>query len=220
MAVAMPMGFSRPEGPEDISPPNFNVKTRSFESLSVAEVLQSKLGAGEEAQSSGPSSPPAQQAAAVLQSVTALAGAAKEDGAKSDTDETAIDCLMSLSTAKRKAAEVAAPAPRRRLKMRSQPSPLVPKPSPSPAPPPASGGRGPAKMHSGASVEQLQLLAAAFKLCPAPSAKQLAAIADRVSLPADRLQQWFDSRKVLQDWIQAQPSISAEDILGMFYQQS
>jgi len=69
------------------------------------------------------------------------------------------------------------------------------------------------------STQQLQLLAAAFKLCPEPSAQQLAAIADRVSLPADRLQQWFDSRKVLQEWIQAQPSIIAEDIMDMFYQQ-
>jgi len=207
MTMTMPMGFSRPEGPEDISPPNLNIKVRSFESLSVAEGLQ-KLGGAAEV--GGADSSPRAAAAAVLQSVAT-------DEAKSDTDETAIDCLMSLSSAKRKAAEVAAPAPRRRLKMRSQPSPLVPKAS---TPSPTGSGRGPpAFLHSGASPQQLQLLAAAFKLCPEPSAQQLAAIADRVSLPADRLQQWFDSRKVLQEWIQAQPSISAEDIMDMFYQQ-
>jgi len=193
------------------------VKAPSFESLSVAEVLTGKLAGERFATGKLPldSSPRSQQAAAVLHSVT---GSQTKDNVKVDTDETAIDCLMSLSSAKRKAAEVAAPAPRRRLKMRA-PSPLVPTTENGAEARAASGRGSPAFLHSGATVQQLQLLAAAFKLCPAPSEEQLAAIAERVSLPADRLQQWFDSRKVLQEWVQSQPSICAEDIMDMFYQQ-
>ena len=50
--------------------------------------------------------------------------------------------------------------------------------------------------HSGASQLQLLQLAAAFRLCPAPSQRQILGISKRLNLPADRLEEWFHSRRV------------------------
>jgi len=202
-----PVGFTRPEGPEDISPPPLIAsKTRSFESLNVAKVLTSKLDPNVAA---NPSSPTMASAAAALQKV--------QTDAKTESDEDAIGCLMALSSAdsKRKAEageSMGPPASRRRLKMyEPAPSPLRPVQNNMHAPPPP-------QLLSNANVQQLKLLAAAFKLCPTPSAEQLEAIANRVNLPADRIEQWFASRQVLQDWIRQQPNLRAGNIVEMFYQ--
>jgi len=71
--------------------------------------------------------------------------------------------------------------------------------------------------HSGASQLQLLQLAAAFRLCPAPSRRQILGISKRLNLPADRLEEWFHSRRALQEWVVAQPSIHASDVASMFY---
>ena len=55
---------------------------------------------------------------------------------------------------------------------------------------------------------QLKLLAAAFKLCPTPTGEQLAAIASRVGMDEDTLASWFQSRRVLQEWVAQQPQVS------------
>jgi len=188
-AAEAPLGFSRPEGPEDISPPPaIATKSRSFESLSVAKMLQSKMlptasGTAE------PSSPTMALAVAALQQASA--------DSKGDSDEDAIGCLMALSSSdsKRKAYDSeSVPAPRRRLKMRMEPSPL-------PLGPTRNNkintlAATPPQLLSSANVQQLKLLAAAFKLCPSPSAQQLEAVAQRVGLPVDRIEQWFTSRQV------------------------
>ena len=75
----------------------------------------------------------------------------------------------------------------------------------------------PVQLLSGASVEQLKLLAAAYKLCPSPTPEQLLAIAERVSIAPDSLSVWFASRKVLQDWVQQQPHMNINDLKSMFY---
>lgn len=208
MSAAQPqVGFTRPEGPEDISPPPMIAsKTRSFESLNVAKVLTSKM----DPTAADPSSPTVTAAATALQKV--------QTESKGDSDEDAIGCLMALSSAdsKRKAdswESMGPPASRRRLKMvEPAPSPLGPAHNKMNAAPPP-------QLLSNANVQQLKLLAAAFKLCPSPTAEQLEAIAKRVVLPADRIEQWFASRQVLQDWIRQQPSMHAGNILEMFYQQ-
>ena len=150
--------------------------------------------------------------------------------------ESAVDCLMSLSSLPKRAIDEddyeeeesyveeplrKRPAPeqlhaaRRRLKMRTAgiPSPLS-RPgnsmrSPVRAPP--------VQLLSGASVEQLKLLAAAYKLCPSPTPEQLLAIAERVSIAPDALGVWFQSRKILQDWVQQQPNLKINDLRSMFY---
>ena len=48
----------------------------------------------------------------------------------------------------------------------------------------------PVQLLSGASVEQLKLLAAAYKLCPSPTPEQLLAIAERVSI-APEVRDWL-----------------------------
>lgn len=216
--------FERPEGPEDISPPPMIEKSqRPFESVLAAQVLHSKLGrdAGVHSEQT-----PANlvRGAGVLQKVK---GAIEMESAeaKSDTDDAAIDCLLSLSSAassnKRTVSRLSTsvqPAPRRRLKMRS--ADLLPAPAlEHGVAATASSGMLPPRLPllSSATVQQLSLLAAAFKLCPTPSAEQLDAISARVQLPSERLRQWFESRQVLQDWMNQQPELSARDVMQMFY---
>lgn len=213
----MSVGYTRPEGPEDISPPPLIAQPRSFESLSAAQVLlQSQLGCGGDASSCGalPSSPSTKRAASALRSVM--------NDTKDAPDDAAIDCLMSLSTSssesKRKSGSqlIAPPTTRRKLKMADPPPPVL---SPKPMLAAATGGEmgRNVSLLSNASVLQLQQLAAAYKLCPSPSAKQFEAIATCTGLPSYRVQQWFENRKVLQKWILQSPDICAESIVDMFY---
>merc|ERR1712087_357014 len=210
----MSVGYTRPEGPEDISPPPLIAQPRSFESLSAAQVLlQSQLG---DASGCGalPSSPSTKRAASALRSVM--------NDTKDAPDDAAIDCLMSLSTSssesKRKSGSqlIAPPTTRRKLKMADPPPPVL---SPKPMLAAATGGEmgRNVSLLSNASVLQLQQLAAAYKLCPSPSSKQFEAIATCVGLPSYRVQQWFENRKVLQQWILQSPDICAESIVDMFY---
>ena len=153
--------------PEDVSPPPLVSvgKLRSFESLNAAQVLQSGLLAP--------------QAPGTSDSVPPKSSGQNDDGA--------INCLMLLSAnssiGKRKADAALPPAPRRRLTMTS--------------PPPEQSSCGDASLPllSDANLTQLQFLAAAYKLCPAPSPQQLVALADRIGMPADRVQDWYDSRQ-------------------------
>ena len=224
--------FSREEGEEEVTPPYVS-KTRSFDSLAVAHVLTGGMAVQEPSvmpprpRPPSPSSPTLAAAAAGLLDVQRM---------PSESTNSAVDCLMSLSSLKRgpevvddEAAEEDSaskkrPAPdqlqaaRRRLKMRTAgvPSPLTR---------PGNHVRAPARpappvqLLSGASVEQLKLLAAAYKLCPTPTPEQLMAIAERVSIAPDALSVWFASRKVLQDWVQQQPHININDLKSMFYGQ-
>ena len=64
---------------------------------------------------------------------------------------------------------------------------------------------------------QLKLLAAAFKICPKPTEQQLDAIASRVGMEAETLAHWFQSRRVLQEWVAQQPHISSSSVRSMFY---
>ena len=67
---------------------------------------------------------------------------------------------------------------------------------------------------------QLKLLAAAFKLCPTPTGEQLAAIAGRVGMDEDTLANWFQSRRVLQEWVAQQPQVSSSSMRSMFYKEN
>lgn len=199
--------YERPEGPEDISPPPVVDKTqRSFESVLAAEVLHSKLGNG----------------TGMLQ--VERGALAPHTAEKNETDDTAIDCLMSLSSAtsgKRKSSKISAsaahPAPRRRLKMRLPDAPPPAASQPDVTETASDDYTLPLPLLSSATVHQLSMLAAAFKLCPAPSKGQIDAISVRVEIPSDRLQQWFESRQVLQDWMDQQPQLSAREVKQMFY---
>lgn len=228
----------RSEGEEEITPPYVS-KTRSFDALSVAHMLQSQMnqeqllvstgrevseGFVEEADSlkacdwrSGTSSPTVAEAAEGLLNVQ-----------QQNRTESAVDCLMSLSaiasserdeaskhqeavaceTSKKRFSQEQLHAARRRLKLRTggAPSPLT-----RPRPPP--------KLHplSGASVQQLRWLAAAYKMCPVPTPEQVDAISERIQIPADAIGAWFQSRKMLQDWVHQQPNMSRSALQGLFY---
>lgn len=54
---------------------------------------------------------------------------------------------------------------------------------------------------SDVTIHQLKLTAAAFRLCPEPTADQVGAIARRVALPAERVATWFEARRALQSWV-------------------
>ena len=242
-----PRAFVRAEGEEEITPP---CKQRSFDSLSVAHILQAKLdpGAGSTsfdplnmspslgavASLKAPSSPTVGAAAAVLSSVQQHAAHDK-----------AVDCLMSLATMgvqpthrapKRKrssslsgASQIAAEAPgaRRRLPMRSGESngmhPTVPISAPDTHVSSAAvriripGIEAPVCLQSGATLLQLKLLSAAFKLCPEPSPEQIIAIANRVAVSKEKLEAWFQSRRTLQAWITGQPHLQPADVASMFF---
>jgi len=77
----------------------------------------------------------------------------------------------------------------------------------------------PIQLMSGASAQQLKYLAAAFKLVPSPTAEQLGAIANRISLPVARLEPWFQSRRTLEKWIQMQRHLKPAELAVMFYEQ-
>lgn len=53
-----------------------------------------------------------------------------------------------------------------------------------------------------ATLLQLKLLSAAFQLCPQPTCEQIDALARHVSLEPEELVAWFQSRRVLQEWVQ------------------
>mmetsp|Transcript_14568 Transcript_14568/g.43342 ORF Transcript_14568/g.43342 Transcript_14568/m.43342 type:complete len:246 (+) Transcript_14568:906-1643(+) len=218
---------TRPEGEEEVTPP-YSSKTRSFDSLAVAHVMGGMAQEGEMPPPQLPSPPSSPTLAA------AAAGLLDVQRMPSTSTDSAVDCLMSLSSApKRQRDDDAADeepkgkrpaagqlqAARRRLKMRTAgvSSPLA-RPgnsmsAPAPRPPPI-------QLLSGATVEQLKLLAAAYKLCPVPTPDQLLAIAERVSIAPDALGVWFQSRKVLQEWVQQQPNMNIADLKNMFYGQA
>jgi len=75
----------------------------------------------------------------------------------------------------------------------------------------------PVRILSGASLQQLKLLSAAFKLCPNPTGEQIVAVARRVGVSADKLDTWFQSRRTLQEWVQQQPHLQPADLANMFY---
>jgi len=76
----------------------------------------------------------------------------------------------------------------------------------------------PVKLVSGANLQQLKLLSAAFKLCPTPTAEQLVAIAHRVDVAPEKLETWFSSRRTLEQWIGEQPHLQPADIASMFFE--
>lgn len=136
-----------------------------------------------------PPSPPEKQVSSEARSEAASALA---DLKCSDTS-TALDALLGLASA---------PLSARQLKMLRPPVqaaavkgavPLSPLPLPS-------------QLLSDAKPEQLCLLAAAFKLCPEPTAAQREAIASRVRLSYDSVSFWFRTRQVLEQWVAKQPA--------------
>jgi len=223
-----PRIVTRPEGEEEVTPP-YVAKVRSFDSLSVAQVLQSKMAQEEVAGPTSPRSPRSPGARSVAEAAEGLLHVQQQQ-----STENAVDCLMSLSVlasqqtaepeqqqqqqeeeeqqqaSKKRPSQEQLHAARRRLKMRAGnlPSPLTVRPRPAPP-----------KLHpiSGASVQQIRWLAAAFKMCPEPTKEQCDAISERIQIPSESISAWFASRKVLQDWIAAQPNLSRDDLQSMFY---
>jgi len=253
---------------EEITPPCS--KTRSFDSLAVAHILQAKLevpsdgsplrpdaDAGNPAyQRPSTDSPSIDAAAALLSRVHSTTGVDK-----------AADCLMSLATLsaahapaddiahaggggphisrKRQAspggAATAQSSTRRRLKLRgSATSPTYGASSSDAASAAAmhqhgmaqqqqqqqqysgyftvGGVAAPIQLQGGATLVQLKLLAAAFKLCPTPTEAQMHAVAERVGLSPQRLEAWFQSRRTLESWIvQRGGQVTTADIAQTFY---
>jgi len=151
--------------------------------------------------------------------------------------EGAVDCLMQLSsdgTAKPSLvqspkkrpladdADALKPASRRKLKMKSSPlsEPRFGASAIEHAQPSQSSSMQPVALLSSSNPAQLKLLAAAFKLCPTPTGEQLAAIAGRVGMDEDTLANWFQSRRVLQEWVSQQPQVSSSSMRSMFYKEN
>lgn len=80
-----------------------------------------------------------------------------------------------------------------------------------------AGVAAPITLLSGASLLQLQLLSAAFKLCPEPTAEQITAVGRRVGLPDEKLSTWFSSRRTLEQWVQSTPDLRPSQLANMFY---
>jgi len=59
----------------------------------------------------------------------------------------------------------------------------------------------PKRLCSDASVEQLKVCAAAFRLCPNPTHEQMEGIAMRAQLTSMRVAAWFRNRRALQAWV-------------------
>jgi len=221
--MSFPRGFVRTDvdAEEEITPPATQ-RVSSFDSLSAATALCSQLPASiapavaydAPARSESPGSPTVAAAAAMLQQVQS-----------SDALEGAVDCLMLMSShAAAASAETdympppkkrpppAASSTRRKLKMRTGPSPLSRG---------STSDEGstmqPLALLSSSSVDQLKLLAAAFKLCPSPTEEQIGAIASRVAMEPEALTHWFHQRRVLQEWVQQQPHVSSSSMRSMFY---
>jgi len=238
----MQTGFVRIEGPEEITPPI----VRSQESWSAAKALCSQFppyappagcqlpvsvsvanDAALTDQPSSPGSPSLAAAAAMLQQVQST------DRDRLEEAEGAVDCLMQLSSdgtakpslvqppKKRPLAATAGaqvPASRRKLKMKASPlsQPSEPRFGASAIEP----SMQPLALLSSSNPAQLKLLAAAFKLCPTPTGEQLAAIASRVGMDEDTLASWFQSRRVLQEWVAQQPQVSSSSMRSMFYKEN
>lgn len=87
-----------------------------------------------------------------------------------------------------------------------------------------AGALPPAKRlcSTGVTVEQLKLVAAAFRLCPEPTDMQMRAIATRVGLPPERVAEWFEARRNLQGWLIEQkrlcPGVAASDLVAAMWQ--
>jgi len=241
-ASEMQTGFVRIEGPEEITPPI----VRSQESWSAAKALCSQFppyappagcqlpvsvsvanDAALTDQPSSPGSPSLAAAAAMLQQVQST------DRDRLEEAEGAVDCLMQLSSdgtakpslvqppKKRPLAATAGaqvPASRRKLKMKASPlsQPSEPRFGASAIEP----SMQPLALLSSSNPAQLKLLAAAFKLCPTPTGEQLAAIASRVGMDEDTLASWFQSRRVLQEWVAQQPQVSSSSMRSMFYKEN
>jgi len=76
----------------------------------------------------------------------------------------------------------------------------------------------PIQLQGGATLVQLKLVAAAFKLCPAPTEAQMHAVAQRVGLTPQRLEAWFQSRRTLEGWIEQQGGqVTTADVAATFY---
>jgi len=271
--ASQPRAFVRSEGEEEITPPC--TKTRSFDSMSVAHLLQAKLDpttvkGTDPAEASGSVSPPAPGSPTVDAAAALLTRVGSHGGGM----DKAVDCLMSLAafaggtqppsakpaaserSSKKRARQSNAAShsssaafgehsestsTRRRLALRPPPSmtsqpqsssssaqaPLahfamqgVPPSQLASAPPCLSvaGLVQPVKLVSGANLQQLKLLSAAFKLCPTPTAEQLVAIAHRVDVAPEKLETWFSSRRTLEQWIGEQPHLQPADIASMFFE--
>lgn len=235
--------FVRSEGEEEITPP---CKQRSHESLSVAHILQAELDPAARVSSPlvpddgrtsptrsetsrreppSPGSPSVEAAAAVLGSV------------QQSAHNKAVDCLMSLASFGAKQLPPPARPPkrpryeslsndnmaaRRRLAMRADNRNRIHASAYHYATNTApcitiAGVQRQVRMQSDATLLQLKLLAAAFKLCPSPTSEQMEAIANRVAVTTEKLETWFQSRRTLDAWISSQPHLQPADVAGMFF---
>jgi len=81
----------------------------------------------------------------------------------------------------------------------------------------ASHARPAKRQCSGASILQLKLAAAAFRLCPTPTDEQIRAIAKRVALSTEQISGWFRARRALESWVDEQmrlnPGSAASDLV-------
>mmetsp|Transcript_32275 Transcript_32275/g.55228 ORF Transcript_32275/g.55228 Transcript_32275/m.55228 type:complete len:249 (-) Transcript_32275:9-755(-) len=198
--------YVRPEGNEEITPPVPSAgssKQLSIDSLCVARMLQEKLGHPDDFERD--LSPSLQVAAMALQKVQAQA-----------STDSAAGCLMSLAGASSEASPMRRSAVvATRLgapQFRRSGSILTP------------GQRLGIKMHSSLTSVQLQMLAAAYKICPHPSEEQLSIVSERVDIDEAELRSWFHSRRVLEVWLLEEQRhgcmTTAEELKEMFYQES
>jgi len=201
---------------EELTPP-LHHKSNSWDNLTVARVLQAGFDFSNMSQ--GTNSP------TIVAAADHLGLMRNKDHSDIKSDTNAVNCLLALShfgtystsappsAVKRKLdASPLTASSRRRLKMRSseesssQFEQLQLKEAP----------KAPIPLQSDASVMQLKLLAAAYKLCPHPSAHQIQAVAQRVGLAPEQLTSWFRSRQMLQEWVQQRPNCGVTDVVNFF----
>ena len=193
----------RPMGIENAVPPRLG-KSDSYDSLSVARILQSKLD---------PTAGSSLQANALTRcSSPVLSSVSSSKAGNSPTIDAAASILRRIARCRAGKAKL---HPRHSLAAFHQ------KPKQAGLPTLCIHGvENPVRLQSGASLQQLKLLSAAFKLCPEPTPEQLDRIATRVGIPKDKLEAWFERRRTLEKWISQNSHLQAADVASMYFRRA
>ena len=67
-------------------------------------------------------------------------------------------------------------------------------------------------MNSASTQQRIRLLAAAFNVCQNPSTPHLHKLARRTHMTSVEVEEWFERRRVLEEWVQREGLDSAAEI--------
>lgn len=192
---------------EEITPPI--IKPHSIDSLTLAGAFLAEHVCGGEVQSTEPHAEPSAAAPpglgrspSIMNAAAALVDASRDCSVLSDA----------LGGSARRRLKMPRPSPAKRGRESTEDA--------------AAAALAPASMWavghhvrilSSASLDQLKLLSAAYKICPTPTDQELHIISRYVGVPAEQLETWFESRGTLQEWVTQSPHLQPADLAKLFY---